>query len=256
MSIPSGAIVAYFSMEICLEQAIPTYSGGLGVLAGDTLRSAADLAVPIVAVTLLHRKGYFTQHLDANGQQHEAPVSWSPETVLAPVSARAHPSRSKAAASHIRAWNYGARRRRTRCAGLSARHAARREQRVGSHAHRLSLRRRQSLPPVSGSRARHGRRRAPRSDGLRGRRAVPHERRTLGALTLCLLERAARRARAPRAERSGSRARAAALRLHDAHAGARGPRQVPTKASIATCSATSARSSWSMRSVIEDRRST
>jgi starch phosphorylase len=80
--------VAYFSMEICLDQAIPTYSGGLGVLAGDTLRSAADLGVPLVAVTLLHRKGYFEQHLDAAGQQTELPVRWSPESVLEPVDAR------------------------------------------------------------------------------------------------------------------------------------------------------------------------
>src|SRR5450432_2557639 len=77
--------VAYFSMEICLEQEIPTYSGGLGVLAGDTLRSAADLGVPLVAVTLLHRKGYFVQHLDAAGQQTETPVRWNPEKVLEPV---------------------------------------------------------------------------------------------------------------------------------------------------------------------------
>ncbi len=81
--------VAYFSMEIALEQAIPTYSGGLGVLAGDTLRSAADLGVPLVAVTLLHRKGYFEQHLDAVGQQTETPVLWSPETKLEKVAARA-----------------------------------------------------------------------------------------------------------------------------------------------------------------------
>jgi glycogen phosphorylase len=53
--------VAYFSMEIALDAALPTYSGGLGVLAGDTLRSAADLAVPMVAVTLVYRKGYFRQ---------------------------------------------------------------------------------------------------------------------------------------------------------------------------------------------------
>ena len=77
---PARSTVAYFSMEICLEQAIPTYSGGLGVLAGDTLRSAADLGVPLVAVTLLHRKGYFEQHLDASGQQTEQPVHWSPAT--------------------------------------------------------------------------------------------------------------------------------------------------------------------------------
>jgi glycogen phosphorylase len=59
------APVAYFSMEIALDVAMPTYSGGLGVLAGDTLRSAADLRVPLVGVTLLHRKGYFYQRLDA-----------------------------------------------------------------------------------------------------------------------------------------------------------------------------------------------
>jgi starch phosphorylase len=85
---PTRSTIAYFSMEICLDQAIPTYSGGLGVLAGDTLRSAADLGVPLVAVTLLHRKGYFQQHLDAAGQQTELPVLWSPETVLDPVDAR------------------------------------------------------------------------------------------------------------------------------------------------------------------------
>ncbi|HET7188171.1 MAG TPA: alpha-glucan family phosphorylase [Gemmatimonadaceae bacterium] len=87
--VPTRSSVAYFSMEICLEQAIPTYSGGLGVLAGDTLRSAADLAVPVVAVTLLHRKGYFEQHLDASGQQTETPVSWLPEQVLERVDAHA-----------------------------------------------------------------------------------------------------------------------------------------------------------------------
>src|SRR3954452_21000207 len=69
-------VVAYFSMEIAVLPAIPTYSGGLGVLAGDTLRSAADLALPLVAVTLVHRKGYFRQHLDANGVQTEENQPW------------------------------------------------------------------------------------------------------------------------------------------------------------------------------------
>src|SRR3954470_18610007 len=87
MLTPTRSTVAYFSMEICLEQAIPTYSGGIGVLAGDTLRSAADIGVPLVAVTLLHRKGYFVQHLDGAGQQTEAAVEWSPETVLEAVDA-------------------------------------------------------------------------------------------------------------------------------------------------------------------------
>ena len=67
----SPQTVAYFSMEIALDPKIPTYSGGLGVLAGDTLRSAADMGAPIVAVTLLHRMGYFRQHLDAEGRQTE-----------------------------------------------------------------------------------------------------------------------------------------------------------------------------------------
>src|ERR687894_1229982 len=87
MSALPGSTIAYFSMEICLDEAIPTYSGGLGVLAGDTLRSAADLEFPIVGVTLLHRKGYFRQVLDEHGNQVEEPVEWSPESTLAPVDA-------------------------------------------------------------------------------------------------------------------------------------------------------------------------
>jgi starch phosphorylase len=74
--------VAYFSMEIALEPQIPTYSGGLGVLAGDTLRSAADLGVPMVGVTLVHRKGYFRQTLDERGNQFEEDASWNPEDGL------------------------------------------------------------------------------------------------------------------------------------------------------------------------------
>lgn len=63
-------------MEIGLEASMPTYSGGLGVLAGDTIRAAADLKLPMVGMTLLHRKGYFYQRLDARGQQTEEPVHW------------------------------------------------------------------------------------------------------------------------------------------------------------------------------------
>src|SRR3984957_20909674 len=74
--------IAYFSMEIALSPALPTYSGGLGMLAGDTLRSAADTAAPMVAVSLVHRRGYFRQHLDSVGQQTESDVPWSPETTL------------------------------------------------------------------------------------------------------------------------------------------------------------------------------
>jgi len=70
--------IAYFSMEIGIKTDIPTYSGGLGVLAGDTIRTSADLKLPMVAVTLLTRKGYFRQDLDEDGQQHEYPVDWNP----------------------------------------------------------------------------------------------------------------------------------------------------------------------------------
>ncbi|MDO8427235.1 MAG: alpha-glucan family phosphorylase [Deltaproteobacteria bacterium] len=70
--------IAYFSMEVGFRNDIPTYSGGLGVLAGDTIKSAADLNLPVVAVTLIHRKGYFRQEIDSNGRQIEYPEEWNP----------------------------------------------------------------------------------------------------------------------------------------------------------------------------------
>ncbi len=78
-------IIAYFSMEIALFKEIPTYSGGLGVLAGDTVRSAADLSLPFVAVTLIHRRGYFRQELTPEGNQIEHPVIWDVERLLTPL---------------------------------------------------------------------------------------------------------------------------------------------------------------------------
>ena len=71
--------VAYFSMEIAIDPLLPTYSGGLGVLAGDTIRAAADLAIPMVAVTLIHRKGYVRQTINTFGEQVDAPEQWDPE---------------------------------------------------------------------------------------------------------------------------------------------------------------------------------
>ena len=97
--------IAYFSMEIALDPAIPTYSGGLGVLAGDTLRSFADLAVPVIAVTLAHRKGYFRQHLDAYGNQTEEPQFWNPEHSLEEMAGRATVSIEGRPVT-IRAWKY------------------------------------------------------------------------------------------------------------------------------------------------------
>lgn len=81
-------MVAYFSMEIGVEPEVPTYAGGLGVLAGDFVRAAADLGLPLVAVTLLHRKGYFRQRLDATGRQREEPAEWNVEAHLEALPAR------------------------------------------------------------------------------------------------------------------------------------------------------------------------
>jgi starch phosphorylase len=97
--------VAYFSMEIVLESAIPTYSGGLGVLAGDTIRSAADLHVPVVAVSLLYRRGFFRQRFDASGLQVEEPVEWKVESFLAETPARV-PIAIEGRTVQLRAWRY------------------------------------------------------------------------------------------------------------------------------------------------------
>ncbi|HEY0380844.1 MAG TPA: alpha-glucan family phosphorylase [Candidatus Elarobacter sp.] len=75
-------IVAYVSMEIAVATAVSTYSGGLGVLAGDVIRAAADAGYPMAGVTLLYRDGYFRQRLDASGAQHEEPQSWRPDAAL------------------------------------------------------------------------------------------------------------------------------------------------------------------------------
>ena len=79
---PTARRIAYLSMEIALDDHLPTYAGGLGVLAGDMLRACADLRIPMVAVTLLHRKGYFHQRLGADGSQEESAEKWRPEELL------------------------------------------------------------------------------------------------------------------------------------------------------------------------------
>ncbi|MBI3418414.1 MAG: alpha-glucan family phosphorylase [Verrucomicrobia bacterium] len=97
--------IAYFSMEIALDPAMPTYSGGLGVLAGDTIRSAAELKVPMVAVSLLHRKGYLSQRLDASGWQHEEPTEWPVEKFLQELPQRAQVTIQRRPV-HVRAWKF------------------------------------------------------------------------------------------------------------------------------------------------------
>ncbi|PYV48993.1 MAG: alpha-glucan family phosphorylase [Acidobacteria bacterium] len=101
----SSPRVAYFSMEIALEPDVPTYSGGLGILAGDTLRSAADLGTPVVAVTLAYRKGYFRQILDPAGNQFEQPQDWIPENQFPEVGPRVTVEIEGRQVS-VRAWKY------------------------------------------------------------------------------------------------------------------------------------------------------
>lgn len=97
--------IAYFSMEIALESAMPTYSGGLGVLAGDTLRSAADMRVPVVAVTLIHRAGHFHQQLDDSGSQSEIPVDWKVDNFLTEMPVRAQ-IELEGRKVKVRCWKY------------------------------------------------------------------------------------------------------------------------------------------------------
>jgi starch phosphorylase len=100
-----SGLVAYFSMEIAIHPLMPTYSGGLGVLAGDTLRSMADLGVPLVAFSLVHRKGYFQQHLDATGKQTEDIQPWNPEDFCVEEKARVTVSIEDRVVT-VRCWRY------------------------------------------------------------------------------------------------------------------------------------------------------
>ncbi len=102
---PASGLVAYFSMEIAINPAMPTYSGGLGMLAGDTLRSAADLGVPLVAFTLAHRKGYFQQRLNGSGEQSEEVQLWNPADFCKEESARITVSIEDRIVT-VRAWRY------------------------------------------------------------------------------------------------------------------------------------------------------
>jgi starch phosphorylase len=101
----SDALVAYFTMEIALEAGMPTYAGGLGVLAGDMVRASAELKVPMVAVTLLHRKGYFRQEIDASGWQRESPCEWDFAARLEEQAAKISVEIESRAVS-VRAWKY------------------------------------------------------------------------------------------------------------------------------------------------------
>jgi glycogen phosphorylase len=104
---PTKRLVAYFSMEIALENEMPSYSGGLGVLAGDTIRAAADIRLPMVAISLLYRKGYFRQRLAEDGMQTEEPVEWNVDKFLEEESARVKVTLENRPVE-LRAWRYSA----------------------------------------------------------------------------------------------------------------------------------------------------
>lgn len=97
--------IAYFSMEVALAPGIPTYAGGLGVLAGDTLRSAADMRLPMVGVSLLSRKGYFRQRIDEDGRQFEVEDQWCIEDHLREESEQATVVIEDRTV-HVRGWRY------------------------------------------------------------------------------------------------------------------------------------------------------
>lgn len=105
---PSSRRIAYFSMEVAIDPGIPTYSGGLGILAGDTLRSCADLKIPVVGVSLLYWKGYFEQTLDQWGNQHEQPVTWDPNSLLRPLPTTVQVTIERRTVA-IQAWQYDVR---------------------------------------------------------------------------------------------------------------------------------------------------
>jgi glycogen phosphorylase len=97
--------IAYFSMEIGINEKLPTYSGGLGILAGDTIKSCADLNVPLIAVTLLYKKGYFRQKIDAQGIQQELPAEWNPADFMRLLPAKVNVTIENRTVA-IQAWEY------------------------------------------------------------------------------------------------------------------------------------------------------
>lgn len=104
MYTPDQRRVAYFSMEVGVSSKIPTYSGGLGILAGDTLKAAADVEYPLVGVTLLNKNGYFFQGIK-NGVQTEMPVEWNIGDFLEPLDAEIELKIGKEVV-HVGCWLY------------------------------------------------------------------------------------------------------------------------------------------------------
>ena len=166
--------VAYFSAEFGLHESLPIYSGGLGVLAGDHIKSASDLGIPLVGVGLYYDQGYFRQRLDADGWQHEDYIDVDHRLLpIRPALTRRRAGRgrrsTRAPARSPRAS--GSCRRRPQHAA-AARLGRRRQPPGGPRADRAPLRRRRARPHPPGAAARRRRRpRARRAGHLAGRPA-------------------------------------------------------------------------------------
>jgi len=98
-------LIAYFSMEIGIDPSVQTYSGGLGILAGDTVKSFADLKIPAIAVSLLYKKGYIFQKIDEKGNQLDLPYEWEYENFLKPLKASVS-IKLRGRDVQLKAWQY------------------------------------------------------------------------------------------------------------------------------------------------------
>ena len=214
----NDVLVAYFSMEFGVDVNLPIYSGGLGILAGDHLKAAAELGLPLVGVGLLYRGGYFTQGLSAEGRQTETYTAIDPEALglqREPVTVEVD-----LAGETVTADVWRVRRRRRLVDGRAALPARRRP------AHRRALFRRPRAPDPPGAAPR--RRRRPRARRARSRAdRLPRQRGALGIPR----DRAGADARRRRpVEPRRARAHPALDGLHDPYAGSRGQRGVRRRA--------------------------
>ena len=219
-----GGPVVFVCAEFGIHPSLPIYSGGLGALAGDILKQASDLAVPMVGVGLLYRKGYFQQRVDRSGLQHEYWTQIVPEHLptVQVTGADGAPLRltfpffEREVAFHVWRAEIG------RVPALPARHGARRERRGRPLDHGAPLRGQSpdAARPVRIARDRD----APRARALGIEPGVLHF--NEGHPALAALELAARGRRRRRVDRRRADGSARALRLHDPHPGARGQRVV------------------------------
>ena len=213
-------LVAYFSPEFGISEALPQYSGGLGVLAGDHLKASSDLGVPLVGVGLFYRSGYFSQQLTVDGMQQERFSELDPDALALTRCDGIRISVDLAGEPLPGAGLAGRRRPRP---AVPARQRRGRQHPRGPGRHRPALRRRRRAPHPPGDPPRH--RRGAGAAGPRPRPAgVPHQR---GPRRLPRAGAGAAAGGERPELRRGRRGRAPGLRLHDPHAGSGRHRPLP-----------------------------